>query len=119
MPINKINTAIMHLAVISNFVLIGIILVKLSVAPADVREEVLEVHKQVVYNTGLIQKEIGEFSDRLDGINAWINETNTLLKERTRDRLYKEQLKQWIQQTRETNPDLNLPPLIEDPEGED
>ena len=94
---------------ITNIILTVFIIVRLRVPPAEVLENVKGVHAQVVHNTGLIQAEIEKSVQQLERIQTWMEETDNVVAERTRDRVYKRQLDEWISNLKKDNPEISVP----------
>ena len=112
------TTALLYVSVISNLVLAFMMIVKLQMTPAEVYNKVSSLSTQismslqtVEMHVGEVSKNVGDISTEMERRGEWMRSIDDELANRTKDRIYRSEVKRWVEQVREINPQLKVPDI--------
>ena len=112
------TTALLYVSVISNLVLAFMMIVKLQMTPAEVYNKVSSLSTQismslqtVEMHVGEVSKNVGDISTEMERRGEWMRSIDDELANRTKDRIYRSEVKRWVRQAKELNPSLDLPDI--------
>jgi len=107
----NITRLLIYFSIASNMVLGAVIFTRLAVTPADVLHEVNNNFMELRAAADDSKRNIDELRGIVDQRGEWMRSVDTELANRTRDRLYRSEFKQWCEVVRMRHPELSLPDL--------
>lgn len=107
----RMSAAALYVSCLANCVLSVLLWATLKVAPSEVFEQVQLLRTEVEVIGGGISNRIDTIQAELDKRGEWMGGIDKELERRTHDRVYRSEIEKLISETKERNPDLDLPTL--------
>ena len=114
----KIVSASVVTMAVSNMVLVSLLVLKLHTTPADVQRQVVDLSTQLTMATQSVEASVRVCTDNITEVQAemgrrgeWMQSIDEELVNRTKDRIYRSEVQQWVKQAKELNPALDLPDI--------
>ena len=79
------------------------------VRPADVVVEIKQLEDAIGVSNNILSAKNEKIEKDLKDINKWMEKITVSIDENSRDRIYKEDIIQWIGQVKQMNPQIELP----------
>ena len=79
------------------------------VRPADVVVEIKQLEDAIGVSNNILSAKNEKIEKDLKDINKWMEKITISIDENSRDRIYKEDIIQWIGQVKQMNPQIELP----------
>lgn len=111
MTAHRISTGLLYVSVLANGVLVAVTYAKLDVTPSDVQHLIRELHTEHLQRIENLEGELAEMQTELTQRGEWIETVDVELARRTKDRIYRRDVEQWVEGFRERNPEAEVPDL--------
>jgi len=102
--------ALLSLA-LSNVVLVGMLGYQLRVTPSDVRNQLLLESSAIRAETESLRRIALENYEEIRNRAPRLNRLEEAIQERMTDRVYRQEVIEWIEKAQQLNPDLTLPAM--------